>query len=157
MKVKELMVPVSDYPRVAEDRSVFDAFNILEAHRKRFARKEYRPRVVLVHDADFNLIGGLDHTGMMRVLGGQHKGHGWDKIFANLGEAARSGLIKDAMTPYGKEDHIEEEASLAEAVPKLIHSKLHNLVVTARGTTVGILRMSDVFNLVMNGIIKPIK
>ena len=44
------------------------------------------------------------------------------------------------MTRYGKEDHIEEDASLAEAVPKLIHSKLHNLVVTAQGTTVGILR-----------------
>jgi CBS-domain-containing membrane protein len=156
MQVKELMVPVSDYPRVAEDRSVFDAFNILEAHRKRFARKEYRPRVVLVHDADFNLIGGLDHTGMMRVIGGTHKPE-WDKALASLGEAARSGLVKDAMTRYGKEDHIEEDASLAEAVPKLIHSKLHNLVVTAQGTTVGILRMSDVFNLVMNGVIRPLK
>ena len=78
-------------------------------------------------------------------------------MFANLGEAARSAQVKDAMTRYGKEDHIEDDASLAEAVPKLIHSKLHNLVVTAQGTTVGILRMSDVFNLVMNGIIKPLK
>ena len=41
MKVKDFMVPVSDYPRVAEGRSIFDAFNILEAHRKRFVRKEY--------------------------------------------------------------------------------------------------------------------
>jgi predicted transcriptional regulator len=156
MKVKELMVPVTDYPRVAEDRSVFDAVNILEAHRKRFARKEYRPRVVLVHDASFNLVGGLDHTSMMRVLGGAQKA-GWDKVFASLGEAARGAQVKDAMTRYGKDDHIEDDASLAEAVPKLIHSKLHNLVVTAKGTTVGILRMSDVFNLVMNGIVKPLK
>ena len=72
---------MSDYPRVAEDRSVFDALNILEAHRKRFARKEYRPRVVLVHDADFNLVGGLDHTGMMRVLGGAQQ--------AGVGQGAR--------------------------------------------------------------------
>jgi hypothetical protein len=156
MKVKELMVPVTDYPRVAEDRSVFDALNILEAHRKRFARKDYRPRVVLVHDADFNVVGGLDHTGMMRVLGGKQKA-GWDQVFASLGEAARAAQVRDAVTRYGKEDHIEDNASLAEAVPKLITSKLHNLVVTARGTTVGILRMSDVFNLVMNGVIKPLK
>jgi predicted transcriptional regulator len=156
MKVKELMVPVSDYPRVAEDRSIFDALNILDAHRKRFARKEYRPRVVLVHDAGFNLVGGLDHTSMMRVLGGAQKA-AWDKVFAGPGEAARGAQVKDAMTRYGKEDHIEESASLAEAMPKLIHSKLHNLVVTAQGTTVGILRMSDTFNLVMNGIVKPLK
>ena len=76
MKVRDLMVPVTDYPRVAEDRSIFDAFNILEAHRKRFARKEYRPRVVLVHDADFKLVGGLDHTSMMRTMGGAQKA-GW--------------------------------------------------------------------------------
>jgi hypothetical protein len=156
MKVKELMVPVTDYPRVAEDRSIFDALNILDAHRKRFARKEYRPRVVLVHDANFNLVGGLDHTSMMRVLGGAQKA-AWDKVFAGLGEAARGVQVKDAMTRYGKEDHIEDNSSLAEAMPKLIHSKLHNLVVTAQGTTVGILRMSDAFNLVMNGIVKPLK
>jgi CBS-domain-containing membrane protein len=156
MKVRDLMVPVTDYPRVAEDRSIFDAFNILEAHRKRFARKEYRPRVVLVHDADFKLVGGLDHTSMMRTMGGAQKS-GWEKALANLGDAARTAKVKDAMTPYGKDDHIEEDASIAEALPKLIHSKLHNVVVASQGTTVGILRLSDVFNHVMNGIIKPIK
>ena len=156
MKVRELMVPVSDYPRVAEDRSIFDAFNILEAHRKRFARKEYRPRVVLVHDADFNLIGGLDHTGMLRVLGGTNR-PGWEKAFANPGEAARTAKVKDAMTPYGKEEHVEDDTPVADAVPKLIHSKLHNVIVTHKGTTVGVLRMSDVFNTVMNAIIKPIR
>ncbi len=156
MKVQDLMVPVSDYPRVAEDRSIFDAFNILEAHRKRFARKEYRPRVVLVHDAEFKLVGGLDHTSMMRTMGGGQK-DGWEKALANLGDAARSAKVKDAMTPYGKDDHVDEEAPLAEALPKLIHSKLHNIIVTHKGTTVGILRMSDVFNHVMNGIIRPLK
>lgn len=156
MKVKDLMVPVTDYPRVAEDRSIFDAFNILQAHRKRFVRKEYRPRVVLVHDAEFNLVGGLDHTGMMRTMGGAQKG-GWERAFANLGDAARSAKVRDAMTPYGTDDHVDEDAPLADAVPKLIHSKLHNVIVTHQGVTVGILRMSDVFNQVMNGIIRPLK
>ena len=156
MKVKDFMVPVSDYPRVAEDRSIFDAFNILEAHRKRFARKEYRPRVVLVHDADFNLIGGLDHTGMMRAMGGANK-PGWEKALGHLGEAARNAKVKDAMTLYGKEDHVDEDTSIADALPKLIHSKLHNVIVSHKGTTVGILRMSDVFNVVMNGVIRPLK
>jgi predicted transcriptional regulator len=93
---------------------------------------------------------------MMRVLGGAQKA-AWDKVFDGPGEAARGAQVRDAMTRYGKEDHIEDNSSLADAMPKLIHSKLHNLVVTAQGTTVGILRMSDAFNLVMNGIIRPLK
>ena len=151
MKVKELMVPV------AEDRSLYDALNILEAHRKRFARKEYRPRVVLVHDADFNLIGGLDHTSFLKLMAGGQKVTSWDKIFTNPGDAARTARVKDAMTRYGKDDHIDDEATLSDAMPKLLQSKLHNLIVTSKGTTTGILRTSDVFNLIMSGTIRPIR
>jgi Mg2+/Co2+ transporter CorB len=177
MKVKDLMIPISECARVTEDRSVLDAIMMLEASRRRLDRLDYRMRVVLVYDEQFNIIGSLRHLDILRAFapGGEPPGAKpesdtevapdtsvscsedlpqWQRALAGMFEIARKLRVKDVMYRYSESEYIDEDAPLEEALCRLVTGPYLNLVVRSAAVTAGILRMSDVFATVWRAIQK---
>ncbi|MHC1745469.1 MAG: HPP family protein [Syntrophobacteraceae bacterium] len=164
MKVKDNMVPLSDCARVAEDRSLYDAVLMLEACRQRFEHSDYRPRVVLVYDKDFRIIGSLRQMDMLRALApgkpvsdsdpSATTGSNWGEVWANLNKSARGIRVKDVMYRYSDSEYVAEDIPMEEAMTLLTEGRYLNLVVTANGASVGILRLSDIFSMACRDIKK---
>ena len=160
MKARDLMIPISDCPRLAEDRNIYDAVVLLEAFRQRYDRWAYRPRGVLVHDADFMVIGHLRHADMLRALAAHgvpatgampawssiwEQAEVWKNVLNHLHSTARSVRVKEAMHVYSEMEYVDGDALLEEALARLMAGPYLNLVVRSQKTPLGILRQSDVF------------
>ncbi len=68
IKVKHLMVPIAECPRVPQDATIRDAVLELEASRSRGDPWDYRPRVILVLDGDDNIVGTLRQFEILKAL-----------------------------------------------------------------------------------------
>ena len=55
--VKEIMVPLSDYPTVSEDATLKDAVEALEKAQKKLDPSRYQHRAVLVYDDNKKIVG----------------------------------------------------------------------------------------------------
>ena len=164
MKVKDNMVPLSDCARVAEDRSLYDAVLMLEACRQRFEHSDYRPRVVLVYDKEFKIVGNLRQMDILRSLApgkpisesdpSAVTGSNWGEVWANLNRSAHSIRVKDVMYRYSDKEYVADDIPMEEAMTLLIEGRYLNLVVTANGASVGILRLSDIFSMACRDIKK---
>ena len=160
--VKDLMVPLEDYTRVADTASLYDAAKALEkALTDPSDPTRPKDRAVLVQAPDGRVLGKLT---MADVLHGLEPRYGraigstlvvvddyftWTHaMFANLADRARAIPVKELLREHSSEEMIEESASLDQAVHQLVHGKLQSLLVTRGGRIVGILRLSDVFTAV---------
>ncbi len=66
--VKELMVPLGEYPTVSEDATVYEAVSALEKAQEEFDKTRYRHRAILVHDGKKRIVGILRLTDMFKLL-----------------------------------------------------------------------------------------
>jgi DNA-binding response OmpR family regulator len=170
--LKELMVPIEEYATVFEDANVFEAVNALEEAQNAFHPNRYRHRAVLVIGSDKQVIGKLNQHNIIQALEPQYKkskersgrilgnlGFGQsfiesvsnidlvDNPLNNLYQKAFEHRVKEFMHPPTEEECIEESASLDEAIHRLIIGKHQSLLVKSGSRTVGILRLTDVFEV----------
>lgn len=156
--VKELMVPLGDYTQIFAEDSLFEAIAALERAQKLPESDPDRPRdrAVLVIDQAKRVVGKLSMWDVLRGLEPQYDrpidplampmDYGlWSKPFINLAEKAREIKAKDLIRLPVEEECITEEATLDQAVNRLIRKRQLSLLVTRNGDIVGILRLSDVF------------
>ena len=175
MKARDLMIPASDCARVAEDRTIYDAVVMLEAWRRR-CQSEYRPRLVLVYDKDFKIIGSAGHAGMLRALSdapadlsgepsAASSSHdttlppfppelttAWGKVLTRLHTAAHYVRVKEAMVHYEETQYIEDDTPMEVVFRRLVSGPYESLVVVSGRATIGIVRLSDVFSKVCKEI-----
>ena len=160
MKVKDLMLPLSECPKVSGDRTIHEAMVMLEADRERFRKSDYRPRLLLVLDDQSRVIGSVRHAEMLRGLLGASRPvaatepgdqspaaqiSSSSKGIADLLSPDRNLTVK-AITHFPTEnEYMEEDAPLEEAVSRLIAGPYLNLFVKSGNEITGILRMSDLF------------
>lgn len=142
MKVKDLMIPLSECPHVAEDRSLQAAIIMLSAFRRRLRDSDYPPRFVLVTDSQYRVVGVLRH---LEILRGLARAAGGGASHAELIALAPRVTAREAMTAYSESEHVDASASLEEAVEQMLSGSFRHLLVDEGGTTIGILRLSEVF------------
>lgn len=94
LKVKDLLVPFSQCPKVSQDATLRDAVLSLEATRLRGDPWEYRPRVILVHDSDERIVGTIRHFEVLRALEPKYT-----KVVESLDDDRRSVLESLHSTP----------------------------------------------------------
>ena len=160
MKVKDLMLPLSECPKVSGDRTIHEAMVMLEADRERFRKSDYRPRLLLVLDDQARVIGSVRHVDMLKgMLGGARPG-----VAPEPGDQSQTAQISSspkgiadvlspdrhlkvkAITHFPTEnEYIEENAPLEQAAGRLIAGPYLNLFVKSGNEITGILRMSDLF------------
>jgi len=160
--VKDLMVPLEAYTRVPETASLYDAVKALEKALTGPAADPSRPkdRAVLVQASDGRVLGKLSLWDVLRGLEPRYdrpveplvmvdEYFTWThSMFANLAEKARSIVAKDLLREHSRDETIDENAPLDQAVHQLVHGKLLSLLATRGERIVGILRLSDVFTAV---------
>jgi CBS domain-containing protein len=176
-KVKELVVPLSEYAVISEEASLYEAVMALEKAQLDFDQTRYRHRAILVEDANHFIIGKLGQLDVLRALepkyfemqsegrGMAHLGFSkkflmdllevyklFDKPMDDICRKAGQEKVSKFMHRLTDGEYIEESASLDEAIHLLVAGHHQSLLVT-KGTDIeGILRLTDVFAAIVQAI-----
>jgi hypothetical protein len=166
--VADIMVPLEEYAVVDEDATVLDALHALKASQEKLDPGRQPHRAILVRDARGGIVGKLHHFAFLRALVPDKKARATQALFDRAGvdddlrdssmrmldlltgdlldlcERARSVAVRDVCT-YATAG-IDEAASLSDAIPVFLRHQTLSLLLTRRGRTVGILRLSDLFD-----------
>ena len=143
MKAKDLMIPLSECAQVAGDRSLQDAMILLGAFRQRYSRSDYSPRFVLVRDDQYHIEGVLRHLEILRGLA-KAAGPGGSSLPKMIAAAPRVAA-RDAMTRYSEAERIRADASIEEGIECMLQGAFRHMLVVEAGTTIGVLRLSEIF------------
>jgi CBS domain-containing protein len=177
-KVKDLMVPLSEYATVSEDATLYEAVISLENAQENFEDKHtrYRHRAILVLDKKGNVVGKLSQLDVLRALEpkyqemiqgeGLHR-YGFTKQFTrsiledynlfaspleDICRKAGEQNVKKFMKTPTEGEYISEDASLDVAIHQLIMGNHQSLLTTRGEKIVGILRQTDVFAAVFHAM-----
>jgi CBS domain-containing protein len=170
IKVKELMVSLSDYAAVSQEATLYEAVLALDEAQKRLHRDRYPHRAVLVLDAEEHVIGKLSQWDFIRALEPRYneiidfnsltrfgfnaefirsmiRDQGlWQQPLDNLCEKASQIQVKDVMYTPAEGEYLQEDATLDEGIHQLVIGHHQSLLVTRDSRVVGVLRISDVFS-----------
>ena len=173
--VKDLMLPLNEYPTVNEDGTLLDAVNSLENAQHMLRDGSHPHRAVLVIDKDGNVIGKIGQLGFLKALEPGYNYLGdlqllsksglstelievmkenfnfWNDSLKNICERAKTIRVRDVMHPFS--ESVEEDASLMEAIHTIIMGQTFSLLVRKGQRITGIIRLSDLFSEITNTII----
>ncbi|MBW1749804.1 MAG: CBS domain-containing protein [Deltaproteobacteria bacterium] len=173
LRVKDIMVPLSEYATVSEDATLLEAVNALEKAQEEFDESRYRHRAILVMGEDDRIIGKLSQLDVLKALEPKyqqmnkpHKGmtqYGfsrefieltfdecclWDTPLEDICKKINQQQVKEFMYMPTKGEYVTEETSLDTAIHQLILGGHQSLLVTRGDAITGILRLTDVFVVV---------
>ncbi len=180
-KVKDVMIPLSDYATISEDATLKEAIKELHESQKetKYTRKH---RAVLAYDANNNITGKVsfrcifkalepkyrqfEHSENMGSIGLSRFGFNedflssllenyslWDETLEELVKKASNVKIKDIMYTPSNSEFMNEDSLLAEAVHQFILGCHQSLLVVKEGDVTGVIRLADLFDLV-SGILE---
>ncbi len=176
-KIKDLVVPLSEYAVISEDATLYEAVLALEKAQNEFDTTRYRHRAVLVEDKSHKVIGKLGQLDILRALEPKYaemksESHrmaklGFSKKFLldmletyKLFDSPMDDICRkagrDKVTKYmhrpTEGEFIHEDASLDEAIHLLMAGHHQSLLVTRGDNIVGILRLTDVFAAIFHSM-----
>jgi len=175
-KVKDLMVPLSEYATISQDASIFDAVSALEKAQEEFDATRYRHRAILVLGPGGKVIGKLSQWDLLRSLEPKYEemkdSRGltklgfsktfmlsmletykmFDKPMEAICRKAAQQKVRTYMHAPTEGEYIDEQAALNEAIHLLVLGHHQSLLVTRNGEIVGILRLTDVFAAVFHAM-----
>lgn len=176
-RVKDLMVPLSEYVTVSKEATLAEAVMALQKSHEEFDPTKHRHRAVLVYDENQNIIGKLSMICMLRALEPKydqmisdrrpmHLGFTrqfqktmlnqlklWEAPLEHICKKASSLRVDSFMTTPEDGELIEKEATLNEAIHQLVMGNHQSLLVTEGRKVIGVLRLTDVFTAVSEMII----
>jgi CBS domain-containing protein len=166
-RVRDLMLPLTDYAVVPADKTLREALEVLRRTQLEMPRNRYLHRSVLVRDEDGKVIGKLSHWAILRSLEPrflkfvdevalsragltdefiQSMQNAFSLFTGSLEQMCRAAAkikARDAMVPVG--ESIDEDIPITEAIHQMVIRHVQSILVTRKGEVVGILRQSDVF------------
>lgn len=175
-KVKDLMIPSSAYPTVSHESSMIDAIHVLEESQKNVPEHLHPYRAVLVVDENNKVIGKVGHLSFLKAMEPKYASYqDFDKLSkANLSDDFISSLmenfsfwqdnffdickkvqhikVKDIMHPVT--ERIDHNATLLEAMHKLIMWESLSILVSRGDEIVGLIRISDIYQEITDYIRK---
>lgn len=170
IKVKDLMVSLTDYAAVSQEATLYEAVLALDEAQKRIHRDRHPHRAVLVLDAEKHVIGKLSQWDFIRALEPRYDelidfnslvrfgfstrfirsmidDHGlWQKPLDNLCQRASQIKVRNVMYTPAEGEYVREDATLDEGIHQLVIGRHQSLLVTRDSRVVGVLRLSDVFS-----------
>ncbi|MEZ5360232.1 MAG: hypothetical protein R3F48_15550 [Candidatus Zixiibacteriota bacterium] len=165
-RVKDIMVPLDRYGLVSSDATLVEAVQVLQEAQKRRDRDRMPFRAVLVIDENKQVIGKLGELAFLKALEprrsvqqdvrrmkdagvGEHTMQTlishyqfFQDDLSTLCMRAKDYKVKDVMHPMT--ENIDADAMLCEAIPKMIAWDTLSVLVTSKGKSVGLLRISDI-------------
>ena len=169
IKVKDLMVPLSDYATVPPTANLREAVKALKESQDK-CRVEIPHRAVLVMTDDGTVVGKISQWDVIRSLEPKYGQIGefdklsrfgfsidfiknmqktynlWQWSSDNMGDIADNILVKDIMYTPTEGEFVSENQTLREAIHQLTIGQHQSLLVIRDKEVVGVLRFVDVFN-----------
>ncbi|MBW2458661.1 MAG: CBS domain-containing protein [Deltaproteobacteria bacterium] len=172
--VRDVMLALGEYATIGMGCTIHEALVELSKTQLGLTYDRHHHRAILVIGPDGDVAGKVTHWALLRSLMPELLG---DEELASLtraglpdtfierlkrqvGEvqptlrglcrAAARVKVEDAMVPVG--DSIDVEATLIEAIQRMVAHHCQSMIVRRRGAAVGILRLSDVFEEVADVI-----
>ena len=175
-KIKDLMVPRSEYAVINENSTIYEAVLALEKAQQEFDQTKYRHRGILVENNDHKIVGKLGQLDILRSLEPKYEEmkptdssgmakYGFSKKFLlsmmdtyKLFDQPLDDICKKAgrltvsayMHRLTEGEYIDSEASLDEAIHLLVVGHHQSLLVAEKDRIIGLLRMTDVFAAVFH-------
>jgi len=175
--VKDLMVPLADYAVVPADATVYEAMQELQRALSRLPSDRQPHRAVLVRSGRGEIIGKVHYFAFLRAMLPERRleedrdvleraGVGddmrdsyrqmLDMLLGDLvdfQERARSTVVRDIYTPATIA--IPEDATVYDAILRFLNHQTLSLIVRRGDETVGILRLSDLFEEISRQVLQP--
>ena len=173
-KVKDLMVPLSEYATADEDATLFEAVIALEKAQLEYCNSPYRHRAILILDQDKKVLGKVSQLDILRALEPKYAEmqgsdglarYGFSKKFmksllvqyhlfesplSDICKAASQKKIREFMQTPTEGEYVSEDTTLDEAIHQLVLGHHQSLLVTREDIIVGVLRLTDVFAAVFH-------
>ena len=170
------MIPLSDYATVSEDETLANTIKALKESQKDNNLK-YKHRAILVYDKNDHITGKMSIFDILKALEPKYRQYEhpkenedsglsrfgfdqdflnslidnfslWDETMDELVKKASKLKIKEVMYTPSKGEYVDEDAPIAEAVHQFILGCHQSLLVLKKDKVIGILRLTDIFDLV---------
>lgn len=173
--VKDIMIPIDEYTVVNENDTLYDAFVALKESRENLKEGHYIHRAVLVVNDRGRIVGKLGHLGFLRALEPKYKVMGdldmlskaglnpefigammkdfglWQDELVNVRSRSKEIKMKEVMRKPG--EHIDINATMNEAIHKIVMYQMLSIMVTQNDIVVGLVRLSDVYDELSRNIL----
>jgi CBS domain-containing protein len=166
--VKDLMVPLDEYPLVKKHDTLLDVIRALDEGQKRLPPGRQPYRAVLVADEHGKVVGKIGQLAFLTALEPKYS------LLGDLGKLDTTGLspelvnllmehhrffedslpdlcrrgsavrAEDTMHPLA--ESVDENASLSDAIHKIVMWQQLSLLVTRGDDAVGLIRLSDLYD-----------
>ncbi len=169
-KVKDFMIPISEYATVEIGTPLLDALKVLEQAQAAYTESKYQHRAIIVLDKEDKVVGKISQLRALKAmepkvdfndelksmkkfnfsdayithLQDSYRSRGKILTPTNLASAAAQKVEEFMQTPSPGE-FVAADSSLDTAIHQFIAGTLLSLLVTENNKIVGILRISDVF------------
>jgi CBS domain-containing protein len=172
------MVPLSEYATVSQDATLSEAVQALKQAQANYDQSKYRHRAILIYDENKRIVGKVSFISILRGLepkydtmlsdkGPMHLGFTktfqraiieqlklWEEPLDDLCAKSASVKVKSFMATPGPDEQIALDATLNEAIHYLVMGHHQSLMVMDGDEVVGLLRLTDVFDLVADAVSK---
>ena len=177
-KVKDTMVPLSEYTAINQNVTLGEALISLRDLKQNSVHDHNIHRSLLVMDDHGKVVGKLSQLDLILGLeegyrkigdlkGVTHSGFDpkfikamieknrmWEKPLDEICRKAIGIKVRDIMYTPTRGEYLDSEASLDVAIHQLGMGRHHALLVTEKDRVVGVLRLSDIFDVVDEAIQK---
>ncbi len=170
-KVKDLMIPLVDYPHIPYWFSVRQAIAMIKAAAAD-PHAHMEPRIALVFDEKYQLLGSLGFKEMLagiepRFLRRPEAAHMqgakpadldpalgllWKDMFGRNVKEEASKPVKDIMTPV--KTTVKADDPVVKAAYVMVQGGIEIIPVMEGNTVVGIVRMDDVFKEITAAVLE---
>ncbi len=168
----DIMIPLKDYAVVSQDATIKEALKIMKESSERLSPEKYRHLGILVKDAEGKIVGKLTQSDILRGIVPDYKDVGGsrlsplmraemgemitqisDKTFLGRCKAQRDKIVRDFMTTAALS--VDVNKGLGHALHMMQTSGHRGLLVTGEGKKpIGMLRMTDIYQLVKEAILE---
>ena len=154
-KVKELMVPISEYPVVYNTDTLKDAIKVLKNYTT--ASKEHRSMIVLSREGtEEKLAGILTVRDILNTIKGKTMSYDTEELFTmswtrfyhkgSLGTSVTT-KVEDAIRPLVT-DFVQTEQDVSDAIRIMMTKNINILPVFEEHKPVGIIRAIDILDYI---------
>lgn len=167
MKVRELMRPVEEFPRVSRRATFMEAIDTLEKAQEAFTAGKSPQRILLVYDDDGRILGKLspmdvvkglepNYEPMFKNLSGfqidkqtlesmKKEYRLWQRPLADLCKKANSITIGDFVRLPAPDHMVKADDRMDNAFHRFVVGRHDSLFVKDGDKIVGLIRFSDVY------------
>jgi CBS domain-containing protein len=157
-RVKDLMIPLEDYPHVPYWFTLGQAVMIVRETAIKF-EGSFEPRAVLVFDEKYGLLGILTLKDIVRGLEGDILGGpggaalAWEDLVGPELKRQAQKPVSEVMSPF--KVTVAGSDSLVKALSLMLQEKVERIPVLEDNKVVGLIRLADLFKEISEALLLP--